>query len=474
MLMSAPPRRWLGIVLTAATVLFIAEPAAAQTGFLDTTGYGFSPVNGPIQVTQALGDGRNIAGIVQLEPNPFATVNQTGFYSRSAIVQVDTNNTASIAQVGDFSHAFVIQVGPTNASTINQTGNKDSAIVIQLAASNIALFGPGYLERLASNLLFAPETAAALPSIGQISGQSFTRSLFSQLDTGRTQACVDQQPMPPHDSCRLAIFVQGNYQHGNHADTFGSTNYGYNAGSALLGVKFFVTPNFTIGPTFNYTRTAVTFEQGLGSTNLDAFQLGGFAAFDTNSLFIHAVAAHGWNNYDIARTGFFSPINASTSGNTTVAALKAGYLFDFNVARVGPIAGVSYSETRVKNYSEFGDQLLTQTVDGQELQSTIVSAGLRFRPQFFPMISQADTWIDVTIEKDQRNSMRVLETRFTLASDVSIYTPVSPKNDAYARVAGGFGLNITPNTRLDISAEALYASNNNNSVGLNVGFRAGF
>jgi hypothetical protein len=155
---------WLGYAVGTAAALLV-DPAAAQTGFVDTTGYGFVSMDGPIVLNQAFGPGQNIAGIVQLAPNPTATVTQSGFYNRTAIIQVDANNTANITQFGDYSHAYVIQVGPTNASAIAQTGNNGSAIVIQLAASPIAALGTGYLERVASNLLFAPETAADTVSI---------------------------------------------------------------------------------------------------------------------------------------------------------------------------------------------------------------------------------------------------------------------------------------------------------------------
>jgi uncharacterized protein with beta-barrel porin domain len=307
-----------------------------KPGFVDTTGYGFVSMDGPIVLNQAFGPGQNIAGIVQLAPNPLATVTQNGFYNRTAIIQVDANNTANIAQFGDYSHAYVIQVGPTNASAIAQTGNNGSAIVIQLAASPIAALGTGYLESLASNLLFAPETAAALPSMAQLSAQNFSRDLLSQLDTGRGQACVDQPPVAnapliakappialPPSPCRVALFVQGNYHHGDHADAFGSTKYSYDAGGVLAGAKFYLTPNLTVGPTFGYTRTAADFKQGLGSTDLDSYHLGGFLAYDTSSLFVHAVAAYGWNQFDISRTGFFAPITPNTHGETTVAAIPS-------------------------------------------------------------------------------------------------------------------------------------------------------
>jgi outer membrane lipase/esterase len=468
-------RAWLGCAVGVAAALLV-ESAAAQTGFVDTTGFGFVSTNGPIVLNQAFGAGQNIAEIVQLAPNPLATVNQSGFYSRSAIIQADGTNTANIAQVGDFSHAYIIQVGPTNAAAIAQTGNSLSAIVIQLAASPITLAGTGYLERIASNLLFAPETAAALPSMAQLNAQGFTRDVLSQLDTGRAQTCVDQPliakalPSP----CRVAVFVQGNYRSGDHADAFGSTKYSYDSGGVLGGAKFYVTPNLTVGPTLGYTHTAADFKQGLGSTKLDSFHLGGFLAYDTSSLFVHAVVAYGWNQFDIARTGFFAPITPRTNGDTTVAAIKAGYLFDLGMARLGPIGGFTYSDTRVNGYSETGDPFLTQTVGSQSLQSAVVSGGLRFQPRFAALGPTADTFLDVTVEKDLRNSMRVLQTTFTLAPDVPIFTPVRPFEDAYVRIAGGIGYDFTPNARVNVSAEGLVANKGSNSFGVNAGLRFGF
>ncbi|UPK25690.1 autotransporter domain-containing protein [Bradyrhizobium sp. 195] len=467
-------RAGLGCAVWAAVLLFDGS-ASAQTGFVDTTGFGFSPLNGPIVLNQAFGDGQNIAGIVQLAPNPTATVNQNGFYSRSAIIQVDGTNTANITQVGDFSHAYVIQVGPTNASAVAQTGDKTSAIVIQLAASPITAAGTGYLERIASNLLFAPETAAALPSMAQISAQGFSRDLLSQLDTGRGEACVDQ-PLPvkaPPLPCRASVFVQANYRHGDHADAFGSTKYSYDSAGVLAGGKFYVTPNLTLGPTFGYTHIASGLKQGLGSTDLDSFHLGGFLAYDTTSLFVHAIASYGWNQFDISRTGFFGPITPNTDANTTVAAIKAGYLFDLGAARLGPIGGFTYTDTRVKGYSEAGDPFLTQRVADQFLQSAVVSGGLRLKPQF-AAFGRADTFFDVTVEKDLRNSMPILQTAFTLAPDVPIFTPVRPIRDVYVRMSGGLGYNFTPNARVNVAAEGIVANNGSNSFGLNAGFRYGF
>jgi uncharacterized protein with beta-barrel porin domain len=477
---------WLGYAVGTAAALLV-DPAAAQTGFVDTTGYGFVSMDGPIVLNQAFGPGQNIAGIVQLAPNPTATVTQSGFYNRTAIIQVDANNTANITQFGDYSHAYVIQVGPTNASAIAQTGNNGSAIVIQLAASPIAALGTGYLERVASNLLFAPETAAALPSMAQLSAQRFSRDLLSQLDTGRGEACVDQSPIVkapliakappiagPPNPCRVALFVQGNYHHGDHVDAFGSTKYSYDSGGVLAGAKFYVTPNLTVGPTFGYTRTAADFKQGLGSTDLDSFHLGGFLAYDTSSLFVHAVAAYGWNQFDISRTGFIAPITPTTNGDSAVAAIKAGYLFDLGMARLGPIGGFTYSDSHVNGYSETGDPFLTQTVGSQSLQSAVISGGLRFQPRFAALGPKTDSFLDVTVEKDLRNSTRVLQTVFTLAPGVPIFTPVRPFSDAYVRIAGGVGYDVAPNARVTVSAEGLVADKGSNGFGVNAGFRFGF
>lgn len=483
-----PRQRWLGYALGLAAAALLTGSASAQTGFIDTTGYGFVSLDGPIVVNQALGPGQNIAGIVQLAPNPLAIVSQTGFYNRAAIIQVDATNTAAITQTGDFSHAYVIQVGPTNASAVAQTGNNASAIVIQLAASPIAALGIGYLERVASNLLFAPETAAALPSMAQLSAQDFSRDLLSQLDTGRGQACVDQAPIAPApliakapiakapiaNPCRVALFVQGNYHHGDHADPFGSTKYSYDAGGVLAGAKFYLTPNVTVGPTFGYTRTAADFNQGLGSTSLDSYHLGGFLAYDTSELFVHTVAAYGWNRFDISRTGFVTPISPNVGGNATVAAIKAGYLFDVGLGRLGPIGGFTYSNTHVNGYSETGDPFLTQTVGSQSLQSAVISGGVRFQPRFAVLGARADTFLDVTLEKDLRDSTRVLQTTFTVAPGVPIFTPVRPFSDTYVRIAGGIGYDFSPSARLTVSAEGLVADRGTNSVGVNAGLRFGF
>lgn len=474
----------VSVIGTAAVLL--AAPAAAQVGFIDTNGNGFLPLNGPIVLNQALPPGQNIAGIVQLAPNPLATVTQNGFYNRTAIIQVDGTNTANITQFGDFSHAFIIQVGPTNNAAIAQTGNNASAFAIQLAASPITALGTGYLQRVAANLLFAPETAAALPTMAQLSAQDFSRDLLSQLGTGRGQACIDQPPparaplitkavpaavAPP---CKVALFVQGNYHHGDHADAFGSTGYSYDSGGVLAGAKFYLTPELAMGPTAGYTRTAASFKQGLGSTDLDSYHFGGFLAYDTRSWFVHAMAAYGWNGYNISRTGFAAPITPKTNGQSAVAAIKAAYLFDLGMVKVGPLGGYTYSQSHVSDYAENGDPFLTQTVGSQSLRSSVVSGGVRFEPGVAAFGPKTTGYLDVTVEKNLISTTRVVQTTFTLAPGVPVFTPVRPFDDTYVRIAGGIGYDLAANTRLTVSADGVVADRGTRSVGVNAGIRFGF
>jgi outer membrane autotransporter protein len=268
--------------------------------------------------------------------------------------------------------------------------------------------------------------------------------------------------------------VQGDYHHGDHADAFGSTRYSYDAGGVLAGAKFYLTPNLTVGPTLGYTRTAANFKQGLGSTDLDSYHFGGFLAYDTKSLFVHAVAAYGWNQFDMSRTGFGAPITPKTNGQTAVAAIKAAYLFDLGMAGIGPIGGVTYTQSHVNGYSETGDPFLTQTVGSQVLQSAVISGGVRFQPRFATLGPKTDSFLDVTVEKDLLNSTRELQTVFTLAPNVPIFTPVRPFNDTYVRIAGGIGYDFAPNARVTVAAEGLVADRGTRSVGVNAGFRLGF
>jgi outer membrane lipase/esterase len=127
---------------------------------------------------------------------------------------------------------------------------------------------------------------------------------------------------------------------------------------------------------------------------------------------------------------FFGPITPGTDANTSVAAIKAGYLFDLGAVRLGPIGGFTYTDTHVKGYSEAGDPFLTQTVADQFLQSAVVSGGVRLKLQF-AAFGKADAFLDVTVEKDLRNFMPILQTAFTLAPDVPIFTPVRPIRDVY-------------------------------------------
>jgi outer membrane autotransporter protein len=454
-------------------------PARAEVGYLDLGG-GYNVVNGPILLSQVGGPGENIFGLVQTGPLTTSLVSQIGFYSRSAVIQTGPNNLSSVTQFGDFSHAFVIQVGATNASSVAQTGNFGSVVVVQVANADFAAFGPAYLKSLASNLLYAPESAAALPSVAESSARALTRDVLSQLDTGRSQKCLDQsfasglsQLGKARPDCRFAVFAQGNYEHGDHADSFGSTRYAFDAGGILVGAKYFATPNLSLGPVVSYTRTGAAFAQNMGFTNVDTVQVGGFGALDTTSLFIHAVGAYGWSNFDVYRPAGAGSVRAAPRGETATAAVKTGYLFDFDTVRVGPVGAFAWRDTQLGLYGESGDPMFTQIVGAQNTKALIASGGLRFRPVVAPY--GLDAYLDVMAEGDARgNPMRVLPTMFTLAPGVPIFTPVQSKGGTYGRVAAGVGYDISPNARVGFSADGIFARRAGDSFSFNLNARMAF
>ena len=147
------------------------------------------------------------------------------------------------------------------------------------------------------------------------------------------------------------------------------------------GLQFSASENTQGGVAINYSRADTDLSGDYGSNDIDALQLAGFFRFNKDEWFFDGGVSASRGGLDLVRTGVFEDMKANPNTHALGAFAQAGSLFDLGETgfKVGPVASLRYTDSKVNSYSETGDSLLTISVDDQEIQQLSASVGLKLQ-----------------------------------------------------------------------------------------------
>ena len=136
----------------------------------------------------------------------------------------------------------------------------------------------------------------------------------------------------------------------------------------------------------NYSTTNADLNRG-ANIDIDAAQVAGYMSYSSKRWFADALLGYGHHDVEMSRPGVIDIIRSDTDANVLAAVARAGYLYDFGTLRAGPIAGLTYTHSKVDGYTEKGDPLLTYSVAAQTLETLTGSLGavagsISCRPEF--------------------------------------------------------------------------------------------
>ncbi len=330
---------------------------------------------------------------------------------------------------------------------------------IHLTSAGFAIVAE-YIE----NRLNAPETFAATGQLGLSAVGGFVGTMFGRLDLFNGPAApasggfmayagapvvkgplaTPQQPNP------LSFYMQVNGGVGTRSSQGNSLGYRWDGLGGDLGVEYRVTPNLLIGAAYSYSAPSLNLSQGAGISSANANQFGLYGAYDAQRLFAQGILSYGALNYSLTRPGVIGNLTASPNGATFAAAFKTGYLFDVAPAtRLGPIVGLTYVRAHVDGYSETGDAALNLSLNGQNAEALLGSAGAQIRYVYGSAYGPLDTFLNVTAENNFEGSGRVIQySAVSAPMIVNSWNAASAPNHAFARFAAGASLNIASGVAL--------------------------
>ena len=340
------------------------------------------------------------------------------------------------------------------------------------------------------NRLNAPLTLPAQGDIGLSSAMGFASTLFGKLDNFRetsmmasamnsyaayTKVPYAKVPMPVPVN-PWSFYMLGNGAYSERQATIASNGFTLDSVGGTIGTEYRINNNAFVGAAFDYSNPRARFFNNAGTTEANAFQIGGYGAWTNAHFFAQGLATYGWLNYRNSRQGVVDTITSNPDGTSFVVAGKVGYLFDAGRNQIGPIGGLTYARAKVNAYTESGDPVLTLAVGQQVAEALIGSVGAQFRFPFLINGRMISPYVNLTMDDDFIGNGRIIQFGATSAPlIVNNWTvPNSTSQHVYGRVAAGVVAPVSNNVALTANVSQTFARQGGNDFYGNGGLKISF
>jgi outer membrane lipase/esterase len=334
---------------------------------------------------------------------------------------------------------------------------------VHLTSLGFTIVGEYIVNRLNAPLTFAPQGDVALTS-----AMGFASTLYGKLDMFRetygfmpstmnayaayTKApYLKAPPAPPVNP--WSFYMLGNGGISDRQATVAANGFNLESVGGTIGTEYRINRNAFVGAAFDYSNPKARLLNNAGTTDVNSYQLGIYAAWADAHFFAQGLATYGWQNFRNTRPGVVDTITSNPDGTTFVAGGKAGYLFDAARTQIGPIGGLTYARVRVNGYTETGDPVLTLTVGQQTAEALVGSVGLQFRAPFLVNGRIISPYLNLTAEDDLIGNGRIIQYGATSAPLIinNWAIPNGSSQRIYGRVAGGVVAPVTDNVALTMN-----------------------
>jgi outer membrane lipase/esterase len=334
---------------------------------------------------------------------------------------------------------------------------------VHLTSLGFAIVGEYIVNRLNAPLTFAPQGDVALSS-----AMGFASTLYGKLDmfretygfmptTMNAYAAYTKTPYlkapPPPPVNPWSFYMLGNGGISDRQATVAANGFNLDSVGGTIGTEYRINRNAFVGAAFDYSNPKARLFNNAGTTDVNSYQLGVYAAWADAHFFAQGLATYGWQNFRNTRPGVVDTITSSPDGTTFVAGGKTGYLFDAARTQIGPIGGLTYAHVRVNGYTETGDPVLTLTVGRQTAEALVGSVGVQFRAPFLVNGRIISPYLNLTAEDDLIGNGRIIQYGATSAPLIinNWAIPNGNSQRVYGRVAGGVVAPVTDNIALTVN-----------------------
>jgi uncharacterized protein YhjY with autotransporter beta-barrel domain len=359
---------------------------------------------------------------------------------------------------------------------------------LHLTSHGFAILGEYIVNRLNAPLTIAPQG-----DVGLSSAMGFASTLFGRLDTFREtsgfaatmnsyaadlKAPYTKAPPPrPIAYNPWSFYMLANGAVSDRQDNVASRGYNLDSVGGTIGTEYRINANAFVGGAFDYSNPKARFNNNAGTTEANAYQIGGYGAWTNANFFLQGLATVGWQNYRNVRPGVVDTITSNPDGTSVVAAGKVGYLFGTpDKIQAGPIGSLLYARAKVNSYTEAGDPVLTLNVGQQTAETLIGSVGAQFRFPFWVSGKLISPYVNLTADDDFIGNGRIVQFGATSAPLIinNWAIPNAGSRNVYGRVAAGVVAPVWNNVALTANVSQTFARTGGNDFYGNGGLKISF
>ena len=338
-----------------------------------------------------------------------------------------------------------------------------------------------------ANQIDAPTTVVPQGAITASLTGGFAGSVLGRLDAARSlqpfaggnamamaYAGTAKALPPPKPADRWSIHSDVSYASSGAEKQFLNAGYDYQAAGGSFAIEYRYDARWRVGLALGYAQPHVHLGVQNAHDHVKSYQFAGYASYTDTNWFADTLIAYGHHDVSLDRQGVIDVIRGSTSADTVTAAARAGYLVDAGALRVGPIAGVTYTNGVIGGYTESGDILITMIVDRQTINALTGNAGIQLRAPFIAGTMLCSPFVNLTTEQDFAGSGRNVTTTLVTAPLLPILTPVAARDRTYGRVAAGISAALARTMSATFTVTSTFARAGGNDFGVSSGIRAAF
>jgi outer membrane lipase/esterase len=393
-------------------------------------------------------------------------------------------------------------------SNVTDAANANPSILFApVAVQNTFLFWDGVhpttaahllVARYIANMVDAPTTLASQTQLMTYGSRALGDLLYEQLEPLSVltpaspppapapvlegKAALAKAPVaPPTNTISLgpeykwSIFLLGNYREGSRDSQFNSLGFDYYLGNVAIGGSYTFNQLISAGLLFGYGYNKADLDSGQGHVDVNAYQVGGFLNFHGPNWFAGAIAAFGYDEYEQKRPGILGDtIKGEPNGQTILVGAQSAYFWRLGDFSAGPIGSLTFTSTNVESYTETGDPLLTQDVQGRRVNDLFGTIGLRAKFDFRLGGTLLQPYVKAEYEREILGDGTNVKTKFTAESALQLETRVEDSSQDYGRLGAGIHLRFTERLSGTLGFDALVGRANGQEYTGNAGFSISF
>jgi uncharacterized protein YhjY with autotransporter beta-barrel domain/phospholipase/lecithinase/hemolysin len=206
-----------------------------------------------------------------------------------------------------------------------------------------------------------------------------------------------------------------------------------------------------VGLALSYSRPKTDTIDGTARARANAYQLGAYAKLEAGGASGEVYAGFGQLDYALRRAAVIDELEADTDGTSVVAGAEAGYLFELQGLKAGPVVGAQYARIKIDGFSERGDPVLRLNVSEQRASELVGFAGIEAQFEAEMGGLGVAPFVKLLAEKELDSSGGSISYALIGApSIVNRFELEEGRDDVYGRIEAGASLELSPRIALQL------------------------